>query len=344
MSVTSTDEQQRYQIANLTAIDPIYVHKSLEDILLVTSDQVGFFVPRSFLVKHSGFFADLENLFLKERGVSFGPEQGLKSAEDDVAVRELPSASSLPLHLILDTFRAMETIDAEQLQASPKVKSSRGYHLLWPMVDIQEAFPQALEIADAYQFDKFAVALVQCLPESIWSSFLRAVMSLDEQRVKKATAKLLPTRMRSIPLEAKLILQLHAPAYLTRIRLLQSLFDREVERLRSCWMKEIVSDIQFLPKSCHNDSTKSHNVPGMLYQSGESCTSNVEMHGSAAVEAAFQEFQERDDGDEGLWPAIQERLSKLLVCKQCQQNLYQTLHRTWNRYMHEWRPRSSRNM
>ncbi|OXC61310.1 hypothetical protein C358_03304, partial [Cryptococcus neoformans MW-RSA852] len=140
-------------------VHPLYPRKHPDDILLITEDNVGFYVSLAFITRHCGFLEGYESLKkgIIEEGKSY-PTEDEEKEECQAERRELPSAMSWGLHLVLDTLGVIESMTlavnpfpstAQNLPMSA-VLDPQTFNDRWPLDAVFQYLAPAVQLADAY--------------------------------------------------------------------------------------------------------------------------------------------------------------------------------------------------
>ncbi|KAK8849464.1 hypothetical protein IAR55_004797 [Kwoniella newhampshirensis] len=161
-----------------TEIDPDF-RADTGDILLVTSDNVGFYFPLETLVKRVGFFSDLEDLpHVESDSINgFTPETASEIR------RELPSATSAGLRLVLFALRQTGTATRMLLE----IKSRQSEFL--------RALPEAFKIADAYDIPHLTQLLITAFHDDPFWTFTIAALNSNESLAKQESSRTIKLKL-----------------------------------------------------------------------------------------------------------------------------------------------------
>ncbi|WWD20088.1 hypothetical protein CI109_104562 [Kwoniella shandongensis] len=126
-----------------TKIDPLFQQTSETDMLLVSSDNVGFYCKSSVLAYNIGFFSDYETIdqAMGEDCRSSTDNNDIDKDNEKITVRELPSATSAGLKLVLLVLSK---------QTDPPATLHEFLQRTYVEADLLDALCPALAVADAY--------------------------------------------------------------------------------------------------------------------------------------------------------------------------------------------------
>ncbi|TYJ54180.1 hypothetical protein B9479_005191 [Cryptococcus floricola] len=169
-----------------SSIHPDFSVQTSDDFLLVTDDDVGFYVNRDFLLENSDFFRDFE-----EMDSDIRQDEDAGKGRTEAVRRDMPGALSNGLRVVLfkikqryyrpDRFQHWWEYDAEDLGLAFLSQGNRKYDL--------EDVALAFKIADQYGFARFTDQSRWTIPQrSPWFDYLYAAFVADET-VAKAIAK-----------------------------------------------------------------------------------------------------------------------------------------------------------
>ncbi|ODO07008.1 hypothetical protein I350_04375 [Cryptococcus amylolentus CBS 6273] len=315
-------------------IHPSYIHQSLDDILLLTSDNVGFYVSLAFLTRYSGFFADFE---------SFPQSDGEKADADkfECETREVPNATSLGLHLVLDALTEVEnmallsTLPHDPL---PGFKpSSKPFVDQWPLEKVYNHLGDAVKLADAYDIPEFSAYMRIVLPSTAWHQYLMAALSENETLAKTASTLTLPYHVENMPPEVVSILYKQAPNFLMRIRSLhkrkrKSLPGLTLAMIRAVPMADGTAD--FAKKCKRNGGCSSyvryeHLAPDLRWKKFR-----------ADAGETMGDITENAKRDEGVERLMRRAINDHVDCQVCGARLLKTFDYAWQNWKTEWRPQT----
>ncbi|TYJ54154.1 hypothetical protein B9479_005165 [Cryptococcus floricola] len=161
-----------------SSIHPDFSVQTSDDFLLVTDDDVGFYVNRDFLLEHSDFFRDFEEMdadIRKDNDAGEGRTQAVR--------RDMPGALSKGLRVVLLKVRQTKYLP-DVYDWTRKIFRSRQ-KWKYDLEDLALAF----RIANQYGFTRFSAQARWSIPKrSAWFQYLYAVFEADET-VAKAIAK-----------------------------------------------------------------------------------------------------------------------------------------------------------
>ncbi|TYJ54171.1 hypothetical protein B9479_005182 [Cryptococcus floricola] len=162
-----------------SSIHPDFSVQTSNDFLLVTDDDVGFYVNRAFLLEHSDFFRDFE-----EADSYIRQEDDAGKGHNQAVRRDMPGALSHGLRVVL--LKVQQTYDGPDV-FDWKRKVFRSQRI-WEYD--HEDLALAFRIADQYGFTRFSAQARLSIPKtSTWFQYLYAAFEADEP-VAKANAKL----------------------------------------------------------------------------------------------------------------------------------------------------------
>ncbi|TYJ54161.1 hypothetical protein B9479_005172 [Cryptococcus floricola] len=161
-----------------SSIHPDFAVQTSDDFLLVTDDDVGFYVNRDFLLEHSDFFRDFEEMdsdIRRDSDAGKGRTQAVR--------RDMPGALSNGLRVVL--LRVKET------KHWPDRYDRKRKIILSPWIweyDVED-LGLAFRIANQYGFTRFSAQARLSIPKmSTWFHYLYAAFEAEET-VAKAIAK-----------------------------------------------------------------------------------------------------------------------------------------------------------
>ncbi|TYJ52445.1 hypothetical protein B9479_006956 [Cryptococcus floricola] len=315
-------------------IHPGYIHESLDDILLLTSDNIGFYVSLAFLTRYSGFFADFE---------SFPQSEGEKPDADkfECETREVPNATSLGLHLVLDALKEIEdmallsTLSHDPL---PGFKpSSEPFVDQWPLEKVYIHLGDAVKLADAYDIPEFSAYMRIVLPPTAWHQYLMAALTENEALAKTASTQTLPDHIEDMPPEVVSILYKHAPNFLMRIRSLhkrkrKSLPGLTLAMIRAAPMSDGTAD--FGRKCKQKGGCKS-------YVKYEQLAPDLRWKNFRAdAGEAMRGVTEKAKRDEEVEWLMDQAIDVHVDCKVCGDRLLKTFKHAWENWKTQWRPQT----
>ncbi|WVQ75188.1 hypothetical protein IAR50_004799 [Cryptococcus sp. DSM 104548] len=312
-------------------IHPLYPHKSSHDILLLTSDNVGFYASKAFLTRYSGFFADFE---------SFPQGEGDKpDGEFECETREVPNATSLGLHLVLDALMVVETMNllATSPTALPSPIASDIFSERWPLEKVYIHLGDAVKLSDAYDITEFSAYMRIVLPPTAWHKYLMAALSEDKALAKKASTETLPYHIGDMPPEVVSILYKHAPDFLVRLRLLhkkkrKSLPGLTLAMIRATPMADGTSDFG---RKCKQ---RGGCFEYIRYGHLEEDAKWPRMRADIGEKIGY--ITEHAKRDEGVDKEIERAINVHVHCQACGARLLKTFEYAWQNWKTQWRPQT----
>ncbi|TYJ54162.1 hypothetical protein B9479_005173 [Cryptococcus floricola] len=161
-----------------SSIHPDFSVQTSDDFLLVTDDDVGFYVNRDFLLEHSEFFRDFE-----EMDSDIRQDDDAGKGRTQAVRRDMPGALSNGLRVVL--LKVQETKSwPDRYDRKRKIFLSQR---IWEYD--HEDLALAFRIANQYGFTRFSAQARLSIPKtSPWFRYLYAAFEADET-VAKAIAK-----------------------------------------------------------------------------------------------------------------------------------------------------------
>ncbi|ODN73608.1 hypothetical protein L198_08296 [Cryptococcus wingfieldii CBS 7118] len=196
-----------------SSIHPDYSLQTGNDFLLVTDDDVGFYVDRDFLLCHSELFHDFENM-----ACDISNKDAIGDCiKSSVVRRDMPGALSKGLRVVLlnsadtdSTWPDFHDFDNES-DWSPQRQT-------WPYT--LEDLALAIKIANQYGFTSFSSQAHSKAPrKSLWFQYLLAAFESDERGANAIAKSTLYFNLETCcPLALLSILDKHNAPYATLLR------------------------------------------------------------------------------------------------------------------------------
>ncbi|WVQ79528.1 hypothetical protein IAT38_001627 [Cryptococcus sp. DSM 104549] len=296
------------------------------DILLISSDDVGFYVSRT-LIKEFGFFADFEaaSLLIGDAGDRPGDREEGKGAgvgkEEEAKRREMPSAGSKGLYVALMCVQA-----GSELPDLSELVSTR---------ELLPSLLEATEIVDAYDVPSCARSIIALtrrhIDHSPFIAYVIAAILGDEPLAKEASAQTMPINIRELPASVAKQLQSRAPRYLEGLRELHALKSGALNGLEAAWAYcfQIARD----PTRHFSEECKTSVCPEYLFSSRF-----IRLRTQAARQSMVA--LQRGSLDITAWGGVEDELDRTVKCDDCRRRLSLLFRRAWSRYRTKWAPKS----
>lgn len=326
-------------------IHPLYPCRHPDDILLVTEDSVGFYVSLALITRHCGFFEGYESLKKEITGEEeSSPMESGGKEECHTERRELPSAKSSGLHLVLDTLGVIEslTLAAEAANynarnlAMSAVLDFQAFNDRWPLDAVFQHLAPAVQLADAYDIPKFIAYMCLIIPDDPWHQYLMAALSNNETFAKKTSRETVKYHTSDMPPPVVSILYKNAPSYLWRLRKLHTEKMESYPGLKMAWR-------------CAFPMYDKNEDFGHRCQKGKFgvplCIPHGDFNGdfgrlrATAADRAFG-ILKREKSDEKVKKAIKGDLECWISCHRCRRRLVKTFLIIWDNWVTQWRPQS----
>lgn len=326
-------------------IHPLYPCRHPDDILLVTEDNVGFYVSLAMITRHCGFFEGYESLKKEITGEEeSSPMESGGKEECHTERRELPSAKSSGLHLVLDTLGVIEnlTLAAEAVNytarnlAMSAVLDFQAFNDRWPLDAVFQHLAPAVQLADAYDIPKFIAYMCLIIPDDPWHQYLMAALSNNETFAKKTSRETVKYHISDMPPPVVSILYKNAPSYLWRLRKLHTEKMESYPGLKMAWR-------------CAFPMYDKNEDFGHRCQKGKFgvplCIPHGDFNGdfgrlrATAADRAFG-ILKREKSDEKVKKAIKDDLECWISCHRCRRRLVKTFLIIWDNWVTQWRPQS----
>lgn len=326
-------------------IHPLYPCRHPDDTLLVTEDSVGFYVSLALITRHCGFFEGYESLKKEITGEEeSSPMESGGKEECHTERRELPSAKSSGLHLVLDTLGVIEslTLAAEAANytarnlAMSAVLDFQAFNDRWPLDAVFQHLAPAVQLADAYDIPKFIAYMCLIIPDDPWHQYLMAALSNNETFAKKTSRETVKYHISDMPPPVVSILYKNAPSYLWRLRKLHTEKMESYPGLKMAWR-------------CAFPMYDKNEDFGHRCQKGKFgvplCIPHGDFNGdfgrlrAKAADRAFG-ILKREKSDEKVKKAIKGDLECWISCHRCRRRLVKTFLIIWDNWVTQWRPQS----
>lgn len=325
-------------------IRPLYPCRHPDDILLITEDNVGFYVSLSFITRHCGFFEGYESLKKEITGEEeSSPMKSGGKEECHTERRELPSAKSSGLHLVLDTLGVIESMTLAAASnytarnlAMSAVLDFQAFNDRWPLDVVFQYLAPAVQLADAYDIPKFIAYMCLILPDGPWHLYLMAALSENETLAKKTSRETIKYHISDMPPPVVSILYKSAPSYLWRLRKLHTEKMESYPGLKMAWR-------------CAFPMYDKNEDFGHRCQKGKFgvplCIPHGDFKGdfgrlrATAADRAFG-ILKREKSDEKVKKAIKDDLECWISCHRCRRRLVTTFLIIWDNWVTQWRPQT----
>lgn len=326
-------------------VHPLYPRKHPDDILLITEDNVGFYVSLAFITRHCGFLEGYESLKkgIIEEGKS-NPTEDEEKEECQAERRELPSAVSWGLHLVLDTLGVIESMTlavdpfpstAQNLPMSA-VLDPQTFNDRWPLDKVFQYLAPAVQLADAYDIFEFIAYMGMILPSDPWHRYLIAALSENETLAKETSTETLKYHISDMPPPVVSILYKSAPSYLWRLRKLHTMKMESYPGLKMAWACAF-------PMYDKNEDFGSRCQKGKygtpMCIPYETFEGNFGRLRAVAAERAFG-ILKREKIDEKVKKAIRNDIARWISCFRCRRRLVKTFLIIWDNWVTQWRPQT----
>lgn len=326
-------------------VHPLYPRKHPDDILLITEDNVGFYVSLAFITRHCGFLEGYESL---KKGVieeeKSNPTKDEEKEECQAERRELPSALSWGLHLVLDTLGVIESMTlavdpfpstAQNLPMSA-VLDPQTFNDRWPLDAVFQYLAPAVQLADAYDISEFIAYMGMILPSDPWHRYLMAALSENETLAKEMSTETLKYHISDMPPPVVSILYKSAPSYLWRLRKLHTMKMESYPGLKMAWACAF-------PMYDKNEDFGSRCQKGRygtpICIPYETFEGNFGRLRAVAAERAFG-ILKREKNDEKVKKAIRNDIARWISCFRCRRRLVKTFLIIWDNWVMQWRPQT----
>lgn len=325
-------------------VHPLYPRKHPDDILLITEDNVGFYVSLAFITRHCGFLEGYESLKkgIIEEGKSNPTEDEEKECQAER--RELPSAVSWGLHLVLDTLGVIESMTlavdpfpstAQNLPMSA-VLDPQTFNDRWSLDKVFQYLAPAVQLADAYDIFEFIAYMGMILPSDPWHRYLIAALSENETLAKETSTETLKYHISDMPPPVVSILYKSAPSYLWRLRKLHTMKMESYPGLKMAWACAF-------PMYDKNEDFGSRCQKGKygtpMCIPYETFEGNFGRLRAVAAERAFG-ILKREKIDEKVKKAITNDIARWISCFRCRRRLVKTFLIIWDNWVTQWRPQT----
>ncbi|ODN88399.1 hypothetical protein L198_06670 [Cryptococcus wingfieldii CBS 7118] len=319
--VVSSPPTDRTPDALPSSIHPDFSVQTSDDFLLVTDDDVGFYVNRDFLLEHSDFFRDFEEM---DSDIRQYDDAG--KGRTQAVRRDMPGALSNGLRVVL--LKVKETkYWPDRYDRNQKVFRSQR---IWEY-DHEDLAP-AFSISNQYGFTRFsAQARLSIATTSAWFRYLYAAFEADET-VAKAIAKstLLWDLTESCPEPILPVLDKHQASYAALLREIhrRNPFSRYKGPYRLS--SSSAANHDFLKKS------QAHFKKKRLVECGGACTCKksgfwwaaASQSGGKALRRNLELRLGRDD--ESLWSDIEVSIRLAVDCLDCSDSVIRSFKPLWD--------------
>ncbi|ODN88388.1 hypothetical protein L198_06659 [Cryptococcus wingfieldii CBS 7118] len=307
-----------------SSIHPDFSIQTNDDFLLVTDDDVGFYVNRAFLLEHSDFFRDFEEM---ESDIRQDDDAG--KGRTQAVRRDMPGALSNGLRVML--LKVKETKSSLDLY-DYKRKVFRSQEL-WEYEYDLEDLALAFRIANQYGFTRFSAQARLSIPKtSIWFQYLYAAFEADETVAKAfARSTLLSDLTELCPRPLLPVLDKHHAPYAALLRNIHRRnpfsFYKKTYSLLSC----STANYDFLKKSQADFKDKR-----LVECGGEECSckksgfwwATASKSGGKALRSNLASWPGRDD--DTLWSEIDMSIRRSVDCLDCRDSLLQFFKPLWD--------------
>ncbi|TYJ51463.1 hypothetical protein B9479_007960 [Cryptococcus floricola] len=191
-----------------SSIHPDFSVQTSNDFLLVTDDDVGFYVNRDFLLEHSDFFRDFE-----EADSYIRQDDDAGKGRTQAARRDMPGALSNGLRVVLLKVKQTKSCPDRYDKKRKVYRPQRfwGYD--------HEDLALAFRIADQYGFTRFSAQAHRTIPKrSPWFDYLYAAFEADETVAKAIARSTLDCDLMECPRPILPILDKHNAPYAALLR------------------------------------------------------------------------------------------------------------------------------
>lgn len=257
--------------------------------------------------------------------------------------RELPSAKSSGLHLVLDTLGVIESMTlvaasnytARNLTMSA-VLDFQAFNDRWPLDAVFQYLAPAVQLADAYDIPKFIAYMCLILPDDPWHQYLMAALSENETLAKKTSRETIKYHISDMPPPVVSILYKSAPSYLWRLRKLHTEKMESYPGIKMAWrcafpMYDKNEDFG------HRCQKGKFGVP--LCIPHEEFKGNFGRLRATAADRACG-ILKREKSDEKVKKAIKDDLECWISCHRCRRRLVTTFLIIWDNWVTQWRPQT----
>lgn len=324
-------------------VHPLYPRKHPGDILLITEDNVGFYVSLPFITRHCGFLEGYESL---KKEITGEQKPSLKEHEEkeecQAERRELPSAMSWGLRLVLDTLGVIESMtlaidsfsSTAQSLSSSAVLDPQTFNDRWPLDVVFQYLAPAVRLADAYDIPEFIAYMGMILPDDPWHRYMMAALSENETLAKETSTETVKYHISDMPPPVVSILYKSASSYLWRLRKLHTKKMESYPGLKMAWgcAFPMYDKNEDFGSRCQKGK---YGVPMCItYENFEGDFARLR---AVAAERAFG-ILKREKSDEKVKKAIKDDIGRWISCFRCRRRLLKTFLIIWDNWVTQWRP------
>ncbi|WWD20089.1 hypothetical protein CI109_104563 [Kwoniella shandongensis] len=331
-----TKDIESITLSELTLRRPRVIHPEFsshgdDDILLVSSNNVGFFFPLKVLITHVHFFSDFETIPQPTDGKgqtdsidSGGVGGGARTVNRVLSLarrerRDFPSTSA-GLRIVLYALWTTLHNSSIPLRIAPKLKPTE--------TELLDGLPSALEIDDAYGIPTLVGLLVKIYADNPFLAYtIAAVASNESLAIQQSTETLALDINRQMSDSITTTLRSYAPQYLNRLQTLhrqkrdnKGNFDKLQSEFQYTWtMSDKLEDFG---KNCYKHD-------GCVAQNRFRDFANMRR---TAGKRAFARLRLADVSSYDAHDAIRSGVAEVVDCYRCSVRLANTFISAWNNY------------
>ncbi|TYJ54168.1 hypothetical protein B9479_005179 [Cryptococcus floricola] len=337
-NAASLPPSERYPDPFPSSIHPDFSVQTSDDFLLVTNDDVGFYVNRDLLLEHSDFFRDFEEMASDMR-----QDDDAGKGRTQAVRRDMPGALSNGLRVVLrkvketkywqdfydwerKVFRSQQIWEDDDEDSGLVFISPRVWE--YDLEDLALAF----RIADQYGFTEFSAQARRAIPqESPWFRYLYAAFEADETVAKAIAKSTLRWELRQFPQHILSVLDKHHAPYAALLR--------DIHRLSPFHMLENPYSPPSSPAANHDFLKKSQAdfmAKRLVECGGEECSckkselwwATASVSGGRGLQSNL--ISRRDGDDDNLWIEIGMSIRRSVACLDCKDSVIRSFKPLWD--------------
>ncbi|TYJ54167.1 hypothetical protein B9479_005178 [Cryptococcus floricola] len=303
-----------------SSIHPDFSVQTSNDFLLVTDDDVGFYVSRDFLLEHSDFFRDFE-----EMDSDIRQDNDAGKGLTHVVRRDMPGALSNGLRVVL--LKVKETKSwPDRYTSKRKVFRSQQF---WEYD--HEGLALAFRIANQYGFTKFSAQAHLSIPKtSVWFRYLYAAFEADETVAKAIAKSTLRWDLTKCPQRLLPVLDKHHAPYAALLRDIHRRSPFSMYKNPYSLSSLFAANHDFLKKSQADFEDKR-----LVECGGKECSCKksgswwviASQSGGKVLRINLDSRPDRDD--DNLWIEIGMSIRHSVACLDCKDSVIRSFKRLW---------------